>query len=141
MKFVLDYQKSFLQKIGGGADNKLIGRCHCGGMEFDVPALLDFITVSRCNCSFCRRRAAVMVSCAQDLVKIQQGICLFTLYQWNTHTAPHYFCKICGIYTFHQRRTDPSVYGIDIGCFDDLDYASFQDVPMEGDMSLSLVHR
>ena len=62
-----------------------------------------------------------MVSCPLDQLNIQQGDDLLTLYQWNTHTARHYFCKTCGVYTFHQRRTDPSVYGVNIGCFDDVD--------------------
>ena len=82
-----------------------------------------------------------MVSCPLDSLKIQQGDDILALYQWNTHTARHYFCKICGIYTFHQRRTDSSVYGINIGCFDYLDLAAFQDVPMADGVSLSLVKR
>jgi len=82
-----------------------------------------------------------MVSCPLDSLKIQQGDDILALYQWNTHTARHYFCKICGIYTFHQRRTDSSVYGINIGCFDDLGLAAFQDMPMADGVSLSLVHR
>ena len=82
-----------------------------------------------------------MVSCPLDLLEIQQGDELLTLYQWNTHTARHYFCKICGIYTFHQRRTDSSVYGINIGCFDDLDMTDFQNAPVADGVSLSLVPR
>jgi hypothetical protein len=82
-----------------------------------------------------------MVSCPLDLLEIQQGDDLLTLYQWNTHTARYYFCKICGIYTFHQRRTDPSVYGINIGCFDDLDMADFLNAPVADGVSLSLVPR
>ena len=134
-------KESILQKIGGGVDSKLIRRCHCGGVVFDVPASLDFSTASRFDCSFCRRCAAVMVSCAQDLLKIKQGVDLLTLYQWNTHTARHYFCKICGIYTFHQRRIDPSDFGINVGCFEDLAIAEFQDAPREDGVSLSLLHR
>ena len=82
-----------------------------------------------------------MVSCPLDLLEIQQGDDLLTLYQWNTHTARHYFCKICGIYTFHQRRTAPLVYGINIGCFDNLDMADFQNAPVADGVSLSLVPR
>ena len=54
---------------------------------------------------------------------------------------PALFLQNFGIYTFRQRRTDPSVYGINIGCFDDLDLAAFQDVPMADGVSLSLVNR
>ena len=120
-------------------DNRLIGRCHCGGVVFDVPASLDFKAARRCNCSLCRRRAAVMVGCPLDQLNIQQGDDLLTLYQWNTHTARHYFCKTCGVYTFHQRRTDPSVYGVNIGCFDDFDGTPFHDAPTADGVLLSLV--
>ena len=80
-----------------------------------------------------------MVSCPLDQLNIQQGDDLLTLYQWNTHTARHYFCKTCGVYTFHQRRTDPSVYGVNIGCFDDVDGTAFHDAPTADGVSLSLV--
>ena len=66
---------------------------------------------------------------------------MLKLYQWSTHTARHYFCNICGIYTFYQRRTDSSVFGINIGCVDGLDLVAFQDLPMADGVSLSLVHR
>ena len=120
-------------------DNRLTGRCQCGGVVFDVPASLDFKAARRCNCSLCRRRAAMMVSCPLDQLNIQQGDDLLTLYQWNTHTARHYFCKTCGVYTFHQRRTDPLVYGVNIGCFDDVDGTAFHYAPSADGVSLSLV--
>ena len=61
----------------------------------------------------------------------------------NTHTAEHYFSKICGIYIFHGCRTDPSVYGINIniGCFDSLDLVVFRDVQVADGVSLSLEHQ
>ncbi|SFU92939.1 Glutathione-dependent formaldehyde-activating enzyme [Aliiroseovarius crassostreae] len=30
----------------------------------------------------------------------------------------HYFCKICGIYTHHQRRFNPNEYGVNVACLD-----------------------
>ena len=99
-----------------------------GGVVFDVLATLDFKAAQRSNCSLCRRHAAVMVSCHLDQLNILQGDDLLTFYQWSTHTARHYFCKTCDVYTFHQRRTDPSVYGVNIGCFDDVDGTAFHDM-------------
>ena len=82
-----------------------------------------------------------MVSCPRDSLKIKQDVDMLVLYQWNTHTARHYFYKISRTCTFHQRPTDPSVYGISIGCFGGLDLAAFQNVSMADGVSLSLVHR
>ena len=42
-------------------------------------------------------------------------------YQFNTNVAKHYFCSKCGVYTHHQRRSDPNTFGINIGCIDDID--------------------
>ena len=35
--------------------------------------------------------------------------------------AEHFFCKHCGIYTHHNRRTDPNGMGVNLGCLDDVD--------------------
>jgi hypothetical protein len=37
-------------------------------------------------------------------------------YQFNTGTAKHYFCARCGIYTHHQRRSNPREYGVNAAC-------------------------
>ena len=47
-----------------------------------------------------------------------------SFYQFGTNIAKHYFCKNCGIYTHHQRKSDPNGIGVNIGCIDEID--SFQ---------------
>lgn len=54
-------------------------------------------------------------------LNITQGADNLTLYQWNKKIAKHYFCKTCGIYTHHQRRSDPSLYGVNIACINKID--------------------
>ena len=44
-----------------------------------------------------------------------------TSYKFNTMIAEHFFCKICGIYTHHNRRSDPNGAAINIGCIDAID--------------------
>jgi hypothetical protein len=46
---------------------------------------------------------------------------LLTLYQFHTQTAKHYFCKVCGIYTFHRPRTAPDKYRINVACLENAD--------------------
>jgi len=53
-------------------------------------------------------------------LRILSGADKLTLYQWNTRVAEHYFCSICGIYTFHRKRMAPDHFGVNIQCLDEL---------------------
>ncbi len=68
----------------------------------------------------CSRRGAVVCSGKVADLTINKGQEKLTLYQFGTLAAKHYFCSICGIYTFHLRRSDPTEYAINIACFDDV---------------------
>lgn len=105
----------------------MTGTCHCGGIEFTIPFDGEFVNAQRCDCSLCRRRWAVMASVKLADLNITRGKDLLTLNQWNTGEAKHYFCKICGVYTFHKRRADPTAYGVNIACFDVVDIHAFKD--------------
>lgn len=89
--------------------------CHCGAVELRVRLSDGLNTARRCDCSFCRRRGAVAVSAPLDGLKIVKGAENLTLYTWGTGTAKHYFCRHCGIYTHHQRRSNPDEYGVNMG--------------------------
>lgn len=90
--------------------------CHCGAVELEATLPYGLEDVGRCNCSFCKRRQAASVTAIASSVNILKGADNLTLYSWNTHTAQHYFCKTCGIYTHNKRRADPSQCGINLGC-------------------------
>ncbi|MFU8779058.1 MAG: GFA family protein [Roseovarius sp.] len=94
--------------------------CHCGAVELRVTLSDGLNTARRCDCSFCRRRGAAAVSAPLSGVEVVRGADNLTLYQWGTGTAKHYFCKACGIYTHHQRRSDPNEYGINLGALEDV---------------------
>ena len=44
-----------------------------------------------------------------------RGADKLTRYSFGTHTALHYFCATCGIYTHHRRRSDPNFYAVNLG--------------------------
>jgi hypothetical protein len=98
----------------------LKGSCHCGAVQFEVRTPLAPAT--RCNCSLCRRKGALMTPpFAAGELKIVSGEDALTLYQFNTRTAKHYFCRHCGIYPFHQTRKDPKMWRANIGCLNGID--------------------
>ena len=101
-----------------------LGSCHCGAVRFEVRATL--LPARRCNCSLCRRKGAVMAVVQPADFKLLSGEDHLALYQWNTRTAKHYFCKTCGIYTFHRPRVDPSIYRVNVGCLEGVDVTSLE---------------
>ncbi|EGR3204469.1 GFA family protein [Vibrio parahaemolyticus] len=94
--------------------------CHCGKVELELTLPNGIEKPRRCDCSMCRRRGAIVASVPLSGIRIVQGDDVLKLYQFNTHTAKHFFCSECGIYTHHQRRSDPSEYGYNVGCLYEL---------------------
>jgi hypothetical protein len=96
--------------------HKLI--CHCGAVEIELQLPHGLEKPRRCDCSLCRRKGAIVASVTLDRLKIIKGEDKLSLYQFNTKTAKHYFCSVCGIYTHHQRRSDPREFGFNVGCLE-----------------------
>ena len=103
--------------------------CHCGAVELSVHLSGGLATARRCDCSFCRRRGAVAVSAPLDGIEIIRGAENLTLYRWGTGVAQHYFCKTCGIYTHHRRRSNPDEYGVNAACLEGVNPRDLDPVP------------
>ncbi len=50
---------------------------------------------------------------------------LLGTYSFGTHAAKQHFCKNCGIYVFHETRSKPGNFGINIGCLDNVELYDF----------------
>ena len=98
------------------APQTITASCHCGAVELTAELPHGLADVARCTCSFCARRQAAAVTATTASVKVTKGVDNLSLYSWHTQTAQHYFCKTCGIYTHHQRRSNPAQCGINLGC-------------------------
>lgn len=109
---------------------ELDGACHCGTVQFHVRLTDGLHTARRCTCSYCRMRGAVAVSANVDGVTITAGGEALTLYQFGTLAAKHYFCAKCGIYTHHQRRSNPNQFGINVACLTGISPFDFEEVPV-----------
>ncbi len=103
--------------------------CHCGSIRLSFPTL-RLETRRRCDCSICLRRGAVAVTVREDELTLVSGSTL-RLYQFNTMTAEHYFCGVCGIYTHHRRRSNPKEFGVNLGCVEGAGRAELSDIPWE----------
>ena len=103
--------------------------CHCGSVQFELTLPNGIEDPRRCDCSLCRRRGAIVASVALNGIKIITGKDKLRLYQFNTMTAKHYFCSVCGIYTHHQRRSNPNQYGFNVACLDGVNPFELKNVP------------
>jgi len=92
------------------------GACHCGAVTFQVRLKGGLAAARRCNCSYCGMRGAVALSASRDDLHILSGADRLSEYRFNTGQARHFFCSVCGIYTHHQRRSNPSEFGVNAAC-------------------------
>ena len=95
------------------------GSCHCGAITFQIKS--DFPELTTCDCSICTKKNALMVKVHESNMEILTGQESLTTYQFHTHTAEHYFCKVCGIYPFHRKRVTPDNFGVNVHCLEDFD--------------------
>ena len=104
--------------------------CHCGAIVLELSLPEGIVDPRRCDCSICRRKGAVVASVPLSGIRIVKGEEQLRLYQFNTKTARHYFCSECGIYTHHQRRSNPEQYGYNVGCLEGVNPFDIPNVPV-----------
>jgi hypothetical protein len=95
------------------------GSCHCGAVQFQIEA--DITELITCDCSLCAKKNALMAKVHESGFTMLSSWDTVGEYRWNTMVARHHFCKTCGIYTFHKRRSQPDHYGINVRCLDAFD--------------------
>jgi hypothetical protein len=110
------------------------GWCDIGDSPADAVVLEltlpdGVVDPRRCDCSFCRRRGAIVASVPLSGIRILQGEAALRCYQFNTRTAKHYFCSVCGIYTHHQRRSNPAEYGYNLASLEGVNPFDLGEVP------------
>ncbi|MAJ69172.1 MAG: GFA family protein [Alteromonadaceae bacterium TMED7] len=101
------------------------GSCHCGAIKFAVSAPTD-LKVNECNCSICSKSGYLHLIVPADHFVLLQGEQCLTTYTFNTHTARHLFCKICGIKPFYIPRSHPDGYSVNVRCLDEASVNSIE---------------
>ena len=95
----------------------LEGGCHCGAVRFRIRVRDN--NALECNCSVCAKKGFVNLICAADDFELLSGEEDLALYQFNTKTAEHRFCRRCGIHPFTRPRSHPDGYDVNARCLDD----------------------
>jgi hypothetical protein len=106
----------------------LNGSCHCGAVQFTTTLTEGFASARRCTCSICRMRGAVAVTSTAENFRIAQGEDKLATYRFNTKSAEHHFCSVCGIYTHHKRRSNPDQLGVNVACLEGVSPFDFEEV-------------
>ena len=104
------------------------GSCHCGAVRFTVDLPYGLASARRCTCSLCRMRGAIAVTAMLDGLTITKGQEELATYRFNTGLAEHQFCRICGIYTHHRRRSNPDQLGVNVACLEGVSPFDFAEV-------------
>jgi hypothetical protein len=98
------------------------GSCHCGAVRFSYSGE-EIRSGVRCNCSICSRKGAMMSAqlIPEDELHIDADEGALGLYQFGAKTAQHFFCKKCGIYTFHETARKAGHYRVNLACVEGVD--------------------
>ena len=103
--------------------------CHCESVELEIKESESaFNKFLRCNCSLCMKKGIIMTFAPIVDVKITKGRDKLKLYQYHTKVAEHYFFFFFGIYTHHKQRSKRDTYGLNVGCIDEIDQFSLENV-------------
>ncbi|HRO14448.1 MAG TPA: GFA family protein [Paracoccus sp. (in: a-proteobacteria)] len=122
-----------MRMVEGGPDPDMQlaeGACHCGRVRFRVRLADGLRSSHRCDCSLCRMRGAAVVSAPAGAFEILSGVKMLAEYRFNTGTARHHFCRHCGIFTHHQRRSNPREYSVNVACLNGVSPFDFAELPV-----------
>jgi len=94
------------------------GGCHCGRVRFEVIAP-PVLAVSDCDCSICSKSGYLHLTVPKSRFKLLQGEEVLTTYVFNTRTAKHLFCSVCGVKSFYVPRSHPDGFSVNARCLDE----------------------
>jgi len=93
------------------------GGCHCGAVSFEVLAPPE-VEIDDCNCSICSKTGFLHLIVPKNRFRLLAGEEKLTAYTFNTGTAKHLFCSVCGIKSFYVPRSHPGGFSVNFRCLD-----------------------
>jgi hypothetical protein len=107
------------------------GGCHCGRVRFEIVAPAD-LEVSECNCSICSKSGYLHLLVPKSRFRLLSGQEDLRVYEFNTRTAQHFFCGVCGVKSFYVPRSNPEGYSVNARCLDPQTIHSMKVTPFDG---------
>ncbi len=118
----------------------ITGSCHCGKTSFRIDGEIP-VQLTRCTCSFCAKRGALLAYFAPDQFQVTVIPADDSVYRWQTRQVAHHFCAHCGCATFSDSpafeldgKWDGSTrrIGVNARLFDDFDAALAEVTVIDG---------
>ncbi len=106
------------------------GACHCGALRFTVE--VDAPVALECNCSICHQKGFLHVIVPRARFTLHQGADALTTYSFNTHTAKHTFCRVCGVQAFYTPRSHPDGVSVSLRSLGAAAFERFSIEPFDG---------
>jgi hypothetical protein len=76
------------------------------------------LEVEECNCSICEKTGTLHLLVTRERFRLLSGEDVLTEYRFNTGTARHLFCSVCGIKSFYVPRSHPQGISVNARCLD-----------------------
>lgn len=107
------------------------GACHCGAVTFEVETP-DDVVIDDCNCSICAKTGFLHLIVPASRFRILSGEDKLTTYTFNTGTARHLFCSVCGVKPFYVPRSNPDGWSVNFRCLDRAEFGNVEIRPFDG---------
>jgi hypothetical protein len=109
----------------------LSGGCHCGAVRFEVDVAPD-TSIWSCNCSICDMTGFLHLIVDSASLRLTSGQDRLREYRFNSGTARHLFCSVCGIKSFYVPRSHPNGFSVNVRCLDGQPFAGVEPTPFDG---------
>jgi hypothetical protein len=107
------------------------GGCHCQRVRFEVQAPAQ-LQVYECNCSICAMAGYLHLIVDAHAFRLISGADALSSYRFNTGTAEHIFCRVCGIKSYYVPRSHPQGISVNARCLDAATIISQSIRPFDG---------
>ena len=108
------------------------GGCHCGRVRWEIDVDPYAATILKCNCSICAKKGFWHLIVAFEDFRLLDGESALREYRFNTETAVHKFCEVCGVQSFYIPRSHPDDVDVNARCIDNIDRQRLTFEPFDG---------